>query len=312
MRVVALAGGVGAGRFLRGLARVISPEDLSVVVNTGDDIVLYGLHVSPDLDSVMYWLAGLADRDRGWGRAGETFRAAEELRALGAEGSWFNLGDLDLATHLFRTELLSSGRSLTEATALLCERFGVHARLLPMTDDRVETRVLVVDEDGRELDLHFQEYWVQRGARDQVKDIVYRGARTARSAAPELIHDAEAIAICPSNPVASIGPILALPGVREALVARRDRVVGVSPIVGGAPLRGMADRLMPVAGLEVSAVGAARAYDGLLGGWVVDDQDRRLAEHVEVAGVRVGVTDTIMDDDAKAEALARFTLELLP
>src|SRR5437588_11560872 len=311
MKVVALAGGVGAGKFLRGLVRVVPPEDVTVLVNTGDDIVLHGLHVSPDVDSVTYWLAGVADRERGWGRAGETFRAAEELRSLGGPGSWFNLGDLDLATHLYRTGLLAGGMTLTEATVWMCERFGISARVLPMTDDRVETRVVVVDEDGRELDLHFQEYWVERGARDDVKDIRYRGARTARTTAPALIESADAVVICPSNPVASIGPILALPGIRDALARRRDRVVGVSPIVGGAPLRGMADKLMPVAGLEVSAVGAARAYAGLLGGWVIDDADRHLAGHVEPTGFRGGVTDTIMTDDEAAEALARFALELM-
>jgi LPPG:FO 2-phospho-L-lactate transferase len=311
VNVVVLAGGIGAGKFLRGMVRALPPENVTVLVNTGDDIELHGLHISPDIDSVTYWLAAVADRDRGWGLAGDTFRASEELRAFGAPGSWFNLGDVDLAMHLFRTHLLSSGSTLTEATARICERFGVSARLVPMTDDRVETRVIVVGENGEELDLHFQEYWVLRGARDDVKDVVYRGNRTARSTAPALVEGADAIVICPSNPVASIGPILAIPGVRTSLAGRRDRVVGVSPIVGGAPLRGMADKLMPVAGLEVSAVGAARAYEGLLGAWVVDERDRRLAEHVEVTGIRVGVTDTIMEDDAKAEALARFALGLV-
>jgi LPPG:FO 2-phospho-L-lactate transferase len=310
--VVALAGGVGAGKFLRGLVRVMPPEDVTVVVNTGDDIVVHGLHVSPDLDSVTYWLGGVADRERGWGLEGETFRATEELRRLGAPGSWFGLGDLDLATHLYRTSLLRDGRSLSKATAALCERFGVRCRLLPMSDDVVTTRVDAVDESGRALDLHFQEYWVQRGARDDVKEIRFEGVERAKPAPGVLdaIAAADRVFVCPSNPVVSIGPILAVPGIRDAVANRRDHVVGISPIVGGAPLRGMADKLLPVAGVAVTAAGAAEFYGDLLGAWVIDDRDADLASTIERTGVRVGVTDTIMDDDAKAEALARFALDL--
>jgi LPPG:FO 2-phospho-L-lactate transferase len=312
MSIVALAGGVGAGKFLRGLVRVVPPEGVTVVVNTGDDIVVHGLHVSPDLDSVTYWLGGVADRERGWGLEGETFRATEELRRLGAPGSWFGLGDLDLATHLYRTSMLREGRSLSEATAALCERFGVPCRLLPMSDDVVTTRVDAVDESGRALDLHFQEYWVQRGAADEVKSIRLDGVERARPAPGILdaIAAADTVVVCPSNPVVSIGPILAVPGIREAVAGRRDRVVGISPIVGGAPLRGMADRLLPVAGVEVTAAGAAEFYGDLLGAWVIDDRDEALAARIAGTGVRVGVTDTIMVDDAKAEALARFALDL--
>src|SRR5918996_4790822 len=171
MRVVALAGGVGAGKLLRGLLRTVDPEDVTIVGNTGDDITLHGLHVSPDLDSVTYWLGGVADRDRGWGQAGETFRATEELRAFGAPDAWFGLGDLDLATHLIRTELLASGLTLSEATARVTARFGIRARVLPMPDEQVETRVGVVDEDGDSVDLHFQEYWVERRGADEVKSV---------------------------------------------------------------------------------------------------------------------------------------------
>lgn len=313
MRVVALAGGVGAGKFLRGLVRAVPAEEVTVVVNTGDDIVLHGLHVSPDLDSVTYWLAGVADRERGWGRTGETFRATEELRRLGSPDAWFNLGDLDLATHLLRTAALRLGLTLSEVTARIAEGFGVRPRILPMTDDRVETRIDAVDAEGRSLDLHFQEYWVKRGARDEVKAIRYEGTREARPAPGilEAIASADAVVLCPSNPVASIGPILAVPGIREAVAARRTRVVGVSPIVGGAPLRGMADRLMPVVRVEVSAVGAARYYEGLLGAWVIDRQDEGLAPAVRALGLRVAVTDTVMVDDDAAEALARTGLEVL-
>ena len=255
MRVAALAGGIGAGKFLRGVVRAV-PAHVTVIVNTGDDIAMHGLHVSPDLDSVTYWLGDVFDRERGWGRRDETFRATEELRSFDPDQAWFNLGDLDLATHLFRTNLLAAGKTLGEATAAIAARFGVGARLLPMTDDPVTTRILVVS-DGEELDLHFQEYWVRRGGRDEVKAIRYEGADRA-SPAPgvlEAIAGADAILVCPSNPVASIGPILAVPGVRGALSARRSDVAGVSGIVAGAPLAGMADRLMPAAGAEVTAAG---------------------------------------------------------
>jgi LPPG:FO 2-phospho-L-lactate transferase len=313
VRIVALAGGIGAGKLLRGLVRVVPASDVAVIVNTADDVTMHGLHVSPDLDSVTYWLGDVFDRERGWGRRGETFRATEELRTLDPELAWFGLGDLDLATHLFRTNRLAAGETLSEVTARIADRFGVGSRLLPMSDDRVETRVVVVA-DGAELDLHFQEYWVRRGARDEVKGVRYEGAASARPAPGvlEAIRGADAIVLCPSNPVASLGPILAVPGIREGLAARRDRVVGISGIVGGAPLAGMADKLMPVAGVEVTAAGAAACYEGLLSAWVVDEADRALVPRIEATGVRVGVTDTIMTDDERAAEVARLALALLP
>jgi LPPG:FO 2-phospho-L-lactate transferase len=312
MRVTALAGGIGAGKFLRGLVRVVPPEALTVIVNTGDDITMHGLHVSPDLDSVTYWLGDVFDRERGWGRRDETFRATEELRSFDPEQAWFNLGDLDLATHLFRTNLMAAGETLTSATAAVARRFGVVPRILPMSDDPVTTRISVVA-DGDELDLHFQEYWVRRGGRDEVKAVRYEGAERSRPAPGvlEALTAADAIVLCPSNPVASLGPILAVPGIRETVGAHRTDVVGVSGIVAGAPLAGMADRLMPAAGAEVTAAGAAQYYRGLLGAWVVDDADRALIPRIEATGLRVGATDSIMTDDAKAEALARFALGLL-
>ena len=312
MRVTALAGGIGAGKFLRGLVRAVAPEAVTVIANTGDDITMHGLHVSPDLDSVTYWLGDVFDRERGWGRRDETFRATEELRAFDPEQAWFNLGDLDLATHLFRTNLLASGETLSEATAAVARRFGVVPNLLPMSDDPVTTRISVVA-DGEELDLHFQEYWVGRGGRDEVKGVRYEGAERSRPAPGvlEALSSADAIVLCPSNPVASLGPILAVPGIRDAVAARRADVVGVSGIVAGAPLAGMADRLMPAAGAEVTAAGAAECYRGLLAAWVVDEADRVLIPRIEATGVRAGATDSIMSDDAKAEALARFALGLL-
>jgi LPPG:FO 2-phospho-L-lactate transferase len=312
MRVAALAGGIGAGKFLRGLVRVVAPEDVTAIVNTGDDVTMHGLHVSPDLDSVTYWLGDVFDRERGWGRRDETFRATEELRSFDPDQAWFNLGDLDLATHLFRSNLLRAGETLTGATAAVASRFGVVPRILPMTDGPVATRIAVVA-DGDELDLHFQEYWVRRGGRDEVKAVRYEGAERSRPAPGvlEALSKADAIVLCPSNPVASLGPILAVPGIREAVAAQRSDVVGVSGIVAGAPLAGMADRLMPAAGAEVTAAGAAECYRGLLRAWVVDDADRALIPRIEATGVRVGATDSIMTDDAKAEALARVALGLL-
>jgi LPPG:FO 2-phospho-L-lactate transferase len=312
MRVTALAGGIGAGKFLRGLVRVVAPGAVTVIANTGDDITMHGLHVSPDLDSVTYWLGDVFDRERGWGRRDETFRATEELRAFDPVQAWFNLGDLDLATHLFRTNLLAAGETLSAATAAVARRFGVVPRLLPMSDDPVTTRISVVA-DGEELDFHFQEYWVGRGGRDEVKGVRYEGAERSRPAPGvlEALETAGAIVLCPSNPVASLGPILAVPGIRDAVAARRAAVVGVSGIVAGAPLAGMADRLMPAAGAEVTAAGAAECYRGLLAAWVVDEADRALIPRIEATGVRAGATDSIMSDDAKAEALARFALGLL-
>ena len=311
MKAVALAGGVGAGKFLRGLVRAITPDEVTVVVNTGDDLDRHGLRICPDLDSVTYWLGDAFDRDRGWGRRDETFRATEELRAFDPEGAWFALGDLDLATHLFRTGELAAGRSLSEVTRLVAARFAIASTILPMTDDRVETRLDVVVA-GEARDLHFQEYWVLRGARDEVKTIRFAGVEAAAPGPGVLaaIEDADVVILCPSNPVVSIGPILAVPGIREAVAARP--VVGVSPIVGGRPLAGMADRLMPVVGLEVTAVGAARAYEGVLDAWVIDETDAHLAERIRVdGGVSIAITDTVMRDDEVAERLARTALGLL-
>ncbi len=310
MKVVALAGGIGAGRFLRGLVRVVPASEVTVVVNTGDDVRMHGLHVSPDLDSVTYWLAGEMDRERGWGRRDETFRTNEELGRFDPAAAWFNLGDLDLATHLFRTRVLGEGASLSEATSRIAARFGVASRILPMTDETVTTRV-VVEADGGELDLHFQEYWVGRGARDRVVRVRFEGVETARPApgALEAIAAADVVVVCPSNPVVSIGPILSVPGMRGAVAARRPAVVGVSPIVGGAPLAGMADRVMPAAGLEVSALGAAQAYADVLGAWVIDRVDRELASKIEEAlDVRVVVASTVMVDDGAAADLAATAL----
>ncbi len=313
MKVTALAGGIGAGKFLRGLVRAVPPEDVTVIVNVGDDIQMHGLHISPDLDSVTYWLGDVFDRERGWGRRAETFRATEELAAFDPEAAWFGLGDLDLATHLFRSRELSAGKSLSQVTQRVSARFGVTAHLLPATDDTLTTRIDAVDPaTGDSLDLHFQEYWVRRRAADGVKDIRFVGAGSARPAPGVLaaIAEADLVIICPSNPVVSIGPVLAVPGVRRAVAARRTVVTGVSPIVGGSPLAGMADKLMPAVGMEVSAAGVARAYRDLLGAWVIDEADRGLEPMIRrELGIPVSVTDTVMRDDEVAESLARLTLD---
>jgi LPPG:FO 2-phospho-L-lactate transferase len=313
MKVAALAGGVGAGKFLRGLVREVPPEAVTVIVNTGDDLTLHGLHVSPDLDSVTYWLSDLADRDRGWGRRDETFRVLEEVRRLGGE-AWFSLGDLDLGTHLARTHWLHQGATLSEATDRIRTALGIRSAILPMSDQQVTTWIDAIDEEsGGAVSIPFQVYWVARGARDEVKAVRFEGVDRARPApgAEEAILDADVVVICPSNPVVSVGPILAVPGLRAAVEARQDVVVGVSPIVRGAPVAGMADRLMPAVGLEVSALGAANAYRGLLRGCVVYDRDAALASRIEdEVGMRVAVTDTIMTDDHAAERVARAALEL--
>ena len=314
MKVAALAGGIGAGKFLRGLARVVPGSDLTVIVNVADDIVVHGLHVSPDPDSVTYWLGDVFDRERGWGRRNESFRATEELRRIDPEAAWFGLGDLDLATHLFRTGRLAAGTPLSAVTASIARRFGVEARMLPVTDDRVETRIECVDQlTGERLDLHFQEYWVRRGARDAVKGIRYDGAPDAAPAPGVLdsIAEADVVVVCPSNPVVSIGPILAIPDVHDTVAARRTVAVGISGIVGGAPVSGMADKLMPAAGIEITAAGVAEHYRDLVCAWLLDDVDRDLVARVESLGIRCGSTDTIMLDDDRAEAVARAALALL-
>ena len=311
MKVVALAGGIGAGKFLRGLSRIVPGADLTVILNVADDVVVHGLHVSPDPDSVTYWLGDAFDRERGWGRRDETFRAAEELRAFDAPDAWFNLGDLDLATHVVRTSMLREGATMSAAIARVAARFGIEARLLPVTDDRVETRIDAVDAStGHRLDLHFQEYWVRRRAADSVKGVRFEGIETARPAPGVLdaIARADVVVLPPSNPVVSLGPILAVSGVRNSVQARRAVVAGVSGIVGGAPLAGMADKLMPAVGLEVTAAGAAAAYEGLLGAWVIDERDRTLAGRIARTGVQVVVTDTVMRDDDAAERLAAVVL----
>jgi len=302
--ITALAGGVGAARFLRGLVQVVDPTEVTVVVNTADDDWFHGLYVCPDLDSVTYTLAGAQNPDTGWGLAGETFAAIDALARYG-EDTWFRLGDRDLATHLFRTRLLRDGATLSEATARVTAAWELAPRLLPMTDDRVATRITT---DGGELAM--QEWFVRERCEPAVVGVHFAGAADA-SPAPgvlDAITRADTVLVCPSNPVISIGPILAVPGVLDALIARRERVVGVSPIIAGRPVKGPADRLMGPMGIDVSCVGVAREYRAFCRALVIDTGDAAHVGEIESLGVRAVVADTLMTDARVAAALARDTL----
>ena len=310
--LVALAGGVGAARFLRGLVRVVPPEEVVIIGNTGDDETFHGLHVSPDLDTVTYTLAGAVGA-AGWGLADDTFRALGALERYG-EPIWFRLGDADLATHLHRTARLRSGATLSQVTAEIALSWGLKSRLVPMTDDRVAT-CIEADLGGPDgpVVMAMQEWFVRERAEPPVVSVRFEGAETA-AAAPgvlTLIEEADAILLCPSNPVISIGPILALPGMRDALRARRSQVVGVSPIIHGAPVKGPADRLMAAVGLEVSCAGVASAYADICSVLLVDPLDADRAPDVERHSVRPVVTPILMRDVEGAERLARSVLETL-
>ena len=319
MRITVPAGGVGAARFLRGLKAEVPGAEITVIGNTGDDITLFGLHVSPDLDTVMYTLGGGIDEEQGWGRAGDSRTVLSELAAYGAGPGWFGLGDLDIATHLHRTSMLAAGLPLSAVTTVLCQRWQPGVRLLPMSDDRVETHVVLAsDEDGAERGgggggntVHFQEWWVRLGAQVPATGFVFAGAAQA-SPAPgvlEAIAEADVILMPPSNPVVSIGTILAVPGIAEAM--RAKTVVGVSPIIGGAPVRGMADKCLAALGVDASAAGVAAHYGPeLLDGWLVDEQDKATADAPELAGITVRAAPLYMSSPAATAAIARAALDL--
>jgi LPPG:FO 2-phospho-L-lactate transferase len=310
MRITVPAGGVGAARFLRGLKAEVPGAEITVIGNTGDDITLFGLHVSPDLDTVMYTLGGGIDEEQGWGRAGDSRAVLSELAAYGAGPGWFGLGDLDIATHLHRTSMLAAGLPLSAVTTVLCQRWQPGVRLLPMSDDRVETHVVLVTDEG-ERTVHFQEWWVRMGAQVPATGFVFAGAAQA-SPAPgvlEAIAEADVILMPPSNPVVSIGTILAVPGIAEAM--RAKTVVGVSPIIGGAPVRGMADKCLAALGVEASAAGVAAHYGpALLDGWLVDEQDKAAADAPELAGITVRAAPLYMSSPAATAAIARAALDL--
>jgi LPPG:FO 2-phospho-L-lactate transferase len=334
MHITALSGGIGGARFLRGLLGHLderpgprstddSPDRLSVVANTADDMWMFGLRVCPDLDTVMYTLGGGIDEERGWGRRDEGWRAKEELAAYGVEPSWFGLGDRDLATHLVRTQMLGAGYPLSEVTRALCTRWPVPhhtpVALLPMTDDRAETHVVIDDADspsGRRA-VHFQEFWVRLRAQVPARDVVVVGADDSKPAPGvlEAIAAADVVLLPPSNPVVSVGTILALPGVREALRETAAPVVGISPIVADRPVRGMADALLRAIGVETSAAAVARHYGarsagGILDGWLVHTSDAQAVEAVTAAGIACRSEPMLMTDAAATAAMGAAALDL--
>ena len=306
--IVALAGGVGSARFLRGLLDVVDPSGVTIVVNTGDDDWFHGLFVCPDLDSVTYALAGANNPETGWGLAGETFNTLGALERYGVE-TWFGLGDKDLATHLFRTTRLGAGASLSEVTADIASAWGLPCRLIPMSDDRVATRITAETRSGV-VELAMEEWFVRERCEPPVLSLRFEGVERARPAPGVLdaLRAADTVIICPANPVLSIGPILAVPGVRDALVAARERVVAVSPLIAGLAVKGPADRLFADLGLEPSCVGVARLYREVCGAFVLDTADTGRAAEVEALGMRAQVSETLMIDARVAAALARVTL----
>ena len=305
--ITVLAGGVGAARFLEGLVRAVAPAEVTVIVNTGDDEEFFGLHVSPDIDTVIYTLSGRVNPEHGWGLAGDTFAFLEALGRLGHD-TWFRLGDADLATHIHRTWLLRQGRTLTEVTASIAAAFGLETTVLSMSDEPVRTQV--VTPAGV---LPFQEYFVRRGFQDPVQGLRTQGVESARPAPGvlESLSRADAIILAPSNPLVSIGPILAVPGIREALVETPAPVAAVSPIVAGRALKGPADRMMVGLGLEVSARGVAELYRDFLDIMVLDSADEALAPQVQSLGITPVVTNTVMRSAADKAALAAATLRAL-
>ena len=304
--ITVLAGGVGAARFLRGLLDVVPASEVTAIVNVGDDVVLHGLHISPDLDTVTYTLAGAINPETGWGLAGETWQAMTTLEQYGGE-AWFRLGDRDLGTHLFRTQRLQSGAALSGVTAEIVRAWGLELRVLPASDDPVRTMVTIEGEG----EVGFQEYFVGRQHSVPVSSVRFAGAESARPAPGVLdaLAEAEVIVIAPSNPIVSIGPVLAIPGVRDAVAAKRARTVAVSPIVAGAALKGPADRMLRELGHEASVVGVARLYAELASVLVVDDADLRSSADVAAEGMECVIVPTVMSTPEIAAALARVTIQ---
>ena len=302
---MALAGGVGAARFLTGLTRLVNNEELSVIVNTGDDIELFGLHVSPDIDIVTYTLAGIVDEEKGWGVREDTFQCLEMLKKRGMD-TWFNLGDKDLATHIYRTDRLNQGATLSEITKEVCRSLGLKVQILPMTNDKFETRVRT-----RDGSIHFEEYFVRKQWRDEVLGIEFVGSEMWKPCPGvlEAIMDAEMVVVCPSNPVVSISTILAVEGVRDALKRTNARVVGVSPIVEGLPIKGPADKMLRFLGIEVSAFGVAKFYSDFLDTFIIDTKDASEKSRIEKLGLNVKVTNTVMKNLEDKVALAKVVLE---
>lgn len=302
--ICVLSGGTGGAKFVDGLRQVIPPDQITLIVNTGDDLLWWGLYVSPDIDSIMYVLCGLLSRERGWGVKGDTFLCLQAMGQLG-EPIWFHTGDRDLAVHILRSRLLAEGKTLSQATAAICAKLGVKARVLPMSDSRVETRV-----DTPSGEFSFEEYFVQRWYQDPVNSVRFAGASDAEPAPGviEAILSADAVLIAPSNPITSLGPILSVPGVREALRGARGTVAAVSPIVGNAPVAGPAGILMTAQGLPCSIAGVAKAYEDFLDLLICDTRDARAAEALRGSGLRVQCAQTIMRSTEDRAVLARTVL----
>ena len=305
MRVTALAGGVGAARFLTGLVQLIREEDLSVIVNTGDDIELFGLHISPDVDIVTYTLAGVVDGEKGWGIRGDSFCCLDRLKRYQVSGTWFNVGDQDLATHLYRTQRLAQGASLADIAGEVSHSLGLKTKILPMSNERFETRITTPRGN-----MHFEEYFVRDQCRDEILGIQFDGVESAKPA-PQVVDallDADRVIVCPSNPFVSIGTILSVRGIREALQQTKARVTAISPIVAGMALKGPADKMLQSAGLEVSAYSVAKLYADFLDAFVIDERDVAEKMRIEKLGVDVSVTNTIMKSLEDKISLAKATL----
>lgn len=317
MRITVLSGGVGGANFLSGLLDVVGPEDeVTVVGNTADDIWLFGLRVCPDLDTVMYTLGGGIDVERKWGRTDETWNAKEELMAYGVDNTWFGLGDRDLATHLIRSQLWHEGVGLAGITERLCERWKPGVRLLPMTEDEVETHIGIDGDDGLDV-IHFQEYWIRLGAKVPVREVRFHGADEAKAGpgVVEAILGADRVILPPSNPIVSVGAILSVPQIADAVRTTNAPVVGVSPIIRGAAVRGMADQLLTGLRIEISAGGVARHHGarssgGVLDGWLVDSADAAELGSIEGAGIAARAVPLYMTDAEATAQLARDTLAL--
>ncbi len=303
--ITALAGGVGAARFLTGLTRLVKEEDLIVIVNTGDDIDLFGLHISPDIDIVTYTLAGIVDEEKGWGIKGDTFQCLSMLKKHGAD-TWFNLGDRDLATHIYRTDRLRQGLSLSQVTDEVCRALGLKVKILPMSNDKFETRITTP-----EGSMHFEEYFVKTQFREEVLGVDFVGAASAKPSPGVLdaIMSAEVVVVCPSNPIVSIDTILSVDGVRDALKRTDARVVAVSPIVAGAAIKGPADKMLKGLGLEVSAFGVAKLYSDFLDAMVIDTIDVAEKGRIETLGLSVTVTNTVMKTLGDKVSLAKAVLK---
>jgi LPPG:FO 2-phospho-L-lactate transferase len=304
--ITALAGGVGASKFLDGLSRVAPPEDISIIVNTGDDIEMFGLYIAPDLDIVTYTLAEVVNPETGWGLAGDTFHCLEQLLGYTQTERWFNLGDRDLAAHIFRAQQMRQGRSLSEVAERLRTALGVKSRILPMTDTHTPTTIITA-----EGEMHFQEYLVKRRAQPKVAGIRFENIESAEPApgVAEALLSSDAIIICPSNPLISIGPILAVPGMRDLLKRAKAPVIAISPVVGGASLKGPTDRMLADLGMQVSAAQVARLYAGIADVFILDVRDEAAKPEIENLGLKVCVTDTVMSGLEAKIKLAAFALE---